>query len=193
MRCLNRLYRCRTGSRVSSPDTIRDLLTSASSGDRTAFAELYRITVPRLYGVALRILRREELATAVLRDHFVALWSDAGQVAEMHDPLAVMVARVRTSALDTVRDLPESGLSLEPFEVDGEVEDPLARPERSPDLELLLACLGRLPEERRRMVLHAYYDGWSRDSLSLYCDAPSHAVNTWMWRSIGELDLCLSP
>ena len=34
------------------------------------------------------------------------------------------------------------------------------------ELKRLLACLGQLDEDRRRMVLLAYYSGWSRDQLA---------------------------
>ncbi len=96
-------------------------------------------------------------------------------------------------ALDSVRADAVEGHALDTFESDGEVDDPLALVGRSAELTRLLACLGALTEERRRMILYAYYDGWSREALSIYFDAPVHAVNTWIWRSIAELDAGLEP
>ncbi|MEP9378903.1 sigma factor-like helix-turn-helix DNA-binding protein [Aquabacter sp. CN5-332] len=178
---------------MTDPEGLKDLLVAASSGDRAAFARLYGLTAPRLHGIALRILRQEDLAADALRAAFVRLWHEAASLAGEDDILTLMVARVRREALDAARARAESGLSLEPFEVEEEVEDPLASDVRSPELGRLLSCLGQLSEERRRMVLHAYYDGWSKEALSIYCDAPPHAVNTWIWRSIAELDVCLGP
>ncbi|TCT00525.1 sigma factor-like helix-turn-helix DNA-binding protein [Aquabacter spiritensis] len=174
-------------------DALRDLLAASSGGDRAAFAQVFQAAGPRLYGIALRILRRPDLATEALRRHFARLWAEAAAFAEEADLVAAMAADVRAAALDLARAQPEGVFALEPFEVEEDLEDPLESAPHSPDLHGLLTCLGQLSEERRRMVLHAYYDGWSREALSVYFDAPIHAVNTWMWRSIGELDAGLRP
>lgn len=178
---------------MTTREGFKDLFAAASSGDRQAFARIYGLAAPRLFGIALRMLRDGDEAAAVMKDVFVRLWSDAEMLSRQTDPLAAMVARVRAAALDLARGRAEDALALEPFESEEEIEDPLADAPRSTELKQLLTCLGHLSEERRRMVLHAYYDGWSREALSVYFDAPSHAVNTWIRRSIAELDACTGP
>ena len=59
------------------------------------------------------------------------------------------------------------------------------------ELRRLLACLGRLDEDRRRMVLLAYYSGWSRDQLAAQFDAPANTIKTWLRRSLLEIRECL--
>lgn len=172
-------------------DTLKHLLTRVAHGDRAALEDLYRLTSPRLFGIALRILRKSDLAADVLQSLFVRIHAEADAISRMDDPLAWMVGRAREAALDLCRAAPGGDVILDPFEVGEEVDDPLATTERSPELLALLTCLGHLSQERRRMVLLAYYDGWSREALSIYFDAPPHAVNTWLWRSISELDECL--
>nr|WP_273546245.1 MULTISPECIES: sigma factor-like helix-turn-helix DNA-binding protein [unclassified Xanthobacter] len=51
----------------------------------------------------------------------------------------------------------------------------------------VLAALGLLSEERRRMVLLAYYDGWTRDALGVYFDIPDTGVRAWLARSAQEI------
>ena len=175
-------------------DELKRLLEAVSEGNRAALRRLYELAAPRLFGIALRILRDREKAADVLVRVFTDLAQTSDGDSETADnPLARLVALTRSPALDSVRADGVEGHALDAFETDGDVDDPLAREDRSPDLTRLLACLGTLTEERRRMILYAYYDGWSREALSIYFDAPVHAVNTWIWRSIAELDAGLEP
>ena len=73
----------------------------------------------------------------------------------------------------------------------GEEPNPLARREMTEELRRLLACLGQLDEQRRRMVLLAYYSGWSRDQLAVQFDAPANTIKTWLRRSLLEIRECL--
>lgn len=166
-------------------------MEQVAAGNRDALRALYDATAPRIYGIALRILREEAQARHVVRALYLEIWSEPAAFAPPERLVDRMAARVRALSLDAARDRAESGSGFEPFAVDDDVDDPLARPERTPALLKLLTCLGQLPEDRRRMLLLAYYDGWSRDALSIYLDAPPHAVNTWIWRSVAELDACL--
>jgi RNA polymerase sigma-70 factor (ECF subfamily) len=59
------------------------------------------------------------------------------------------------------------------------------------ELRRLLNCLGQLEEERRRMVLLAYYSGWSREQLAAKFDAPANTIKTWLRRSLLEIRECL--
>jgi RNA polymerase sigma-70 factor (ECF subfamily) len=110
---------------------LNDLLDAIGECDRPALEELCRLTQPKLYGVALRILRRPELAEQALRDAYLHIWHDA-------------------SAYD-------------------------------------VAALAGLSEDLRRMLLLAYYDGWSRRALAAEFDAPVGTVATWLRRSLGQL------
>ncbi|OYY09437.1 MAG: hypothetical protein B7Y70_10170 [Rhizobiales bacterium 35-68-8] len=177
-----------TGSGLVDQEDIGGLCRAVADGDRDAFRRLYGLTSPRLFGIALRILRDRAKAADVLRQVFLEIWNAAAEFGAVDDPLVRLVARVRSLSLDLVRAEAVEGHALDPFETEDEVEDPLAREQRSEELKALLTCLGQLTQERRRMILHAYYDGWSREALSIYFHAPVHAVNTWVWRSIAELD-----
>ena len=42
------------------------------------------------------------------------------------------------------------------------------------------------------MVLLAYNDGWSREALSVYFDAPVATVKAWLARSGSEIATCLA-
>lgn len=178
---------------MTEPIDVHSLMERIAQGDRTALAELYRVTAPRLYGIALRLLGEEAAAAGVLKALFLELWTEGLAFAGATPPVDRMAARVRAIALDAAHEAPPRAQAPQPFTADLADADPLAAPQRSPALQRLLACLGQLPEDRRRMCLLAYYDGWSREALSAAFDAPPHAVNTWLWRCVAELDACLPP
>jgi RNA polymerase sigma-70 factor (ECF subfamily) len=55
-----------------------------------------------------------------------------------------------------------------------------------------MTCLAALSDERRQMVLLAYYRGWSREALSKRFDRPVPTVKTLLHRSLAQLRDCLS-
>ena len=60
----------------------------------------------------------------------------------------------------------------------------------SAELRTLLNCLAELSGDLRRMVLLAYYDGWSREALAVEFDAPVATIRTWLLRSLEQLRQC---
>jgi RNA polymerase sigma-70 factor (ECF subfamily) len=77
------------------------------------------------------------------------------------------------------------------MEVATDSPDPLARRELNEEIQRLLACIGRLPPERQRLVLLAYYNGWSRDQLAAELETPVNTIKTWLRRSLLEIRECL--
>ncbi|MGH8753224.1 MAG: sigma factor [Burkholderiales bacterium] len=80
------------------------LLAQCALGDQTAFADLYRQTSAKLFGVALRILKREDWAEEVLQDSFINIWRHAADYsAHKSAPMTWMISIVRNRALDLLR------------------------------------------------------------------------------------------
>jgi RNA polymerase sigma-70 factor (ECF subfamily) len=170
------------------------LLAAVAQGDQAAFERLYAATRAKLYGVVLRILRRADLADEVMQDTYLKIWRSAGEFdSRVASPMTWMVAIARNRAIDLVRKKTEASVEEEPaaLEVAGENPDPLARRELTDELRRLFACLGALDEERRRIVLGAYYNGWSREQLAARFDKPVNTIKTWLRRSLIDLRECL--
>src|SRR5690349_21427791 len=62
---------------IRSRDQLDALMAGVARGDEAAFAELYQVTSPKLYGVALRILHSKEAAEDVVQDSFFKVWERA--------------------------------------------------------------------------------------------------------------------
>ena len=181
-------------SPVPGPD-LAALLLRVAAGDRAAFAVLHRQTQAKLYGVVARILVRSDIAGEVLQEAYVRIWQKAADFdSAKGSPIAWMATIARNRALDEVRrvkpvaleDLPET------FEPAAEEVDPLGARDRSERLAALMNCLSQLDEEKRQIVLLAYYRGASREALSKRFARPVPTIKTWLHRSLAQLKDCLS-
>jgi RNA polymerase sigma-70 factor (ECF subfamily) len=170
------------------------LLASVAKGDEAAFERLYGATRAKLFGVVLRILRRQDLAEEVIQEAYVKIWNNAGQFNPgMASPITWMVSIARNRAIDVVRKRGETSIEEEPaaMEVASDTPDPLARREMTEELKRILECVGQLDPERQKLVLLAYYNGWSREQLAEKFDTPLNTVKTWLRRSMLEIRECL--
>jgi RNA polymerase sigma-70 factor, ECF subfamily len=178
---------------LTSPELVW-LLAAVAKADEAAFERLYQATRAKLYGVVLRILRRADLADEVMQETYLKVWSSAGQFnPALASPITWMLAIARNRAIDLVRRKSEMSIEEEPeaMEVAADTPDPLAKREMTEQLRRLLACMGRLDEERRRLVLLAYFSGWSRDQLAAEFDKPVNTIKTWLRRALFDIRECL--
>jgi len=169
-----------------TPAELVGLIEAVAKRDQAAFERLYVATRAKLYGVVLRILRRQDVAEEVIQETYVRIWNSAGQFnPSLSSPITWMVSIARNRAIDIVRRKSEVSIEEEPqaMEVAADSPDPLARREMSEELKRLLECIGRLEPDRQRLVLLAYYNGWSREQLAEKFAAPVNTVKTWLRRS----------
>jgi len=171
-----------------------ELLAAVAKRDAAAFERLYEATRAKLYGVLLRILGRPELADEVMQETYFKVWRMADKFnPAIATPITWMVALARNRAIDIVRKKGEISIEDEPqaLEVAAETPTPLARREMTEELKRLLSCLGKLDPEKQRIVLLAYYSGWSRDQLAKKLDIPVNTIKTWLRRSLLEIRGCM--
>jgi RNA polymerase sigma-70 factor (ECF subfamily) len=185
------------GERASAGagDRLTELLIRIAARDAAAFAALYKQTNAKLYGVVARILTRGDVAADVLQEAYVRIWEKAGEFDPLKgSPLAWMATIARNRALDEVRRVRPVSLEDQPegFEPAAEEIDPLAARERSEGLAALVDCLKALDEEKRAIVLLAYYRGVSREALAKRFGRPVPTIKTWLHRSLAQLRDCLA-
>ena len=170
------------------------LIGAVAKGDQAAFERLYAATRAKLYGVVLRILGKPELAEEVMQETYLKVWKMAHTFdPTLASPITWMVAMARNRAIDIVRRRSEVSIEDEPEaqNVAAESAPPLARREMTEELKRLLACLGKLDPEKQRIVLLAYYSGWSREQLSTKLVIPVNTIKTWLRRSLLEIRECM--
>jgi RNA polymerase sigma-70 factor, ECF subfamily len=175
---------------LTSPELIW-LLAAVAKGDAAAFERVYRATSAKLYGIVLRIARRADVAHEVMLETYLKVWTTAGEFdPAAASPLTWMLAIARNRAIDIVRTDPENFADEDTTIAAPAVADPSAR-QMSDELRRLLACMGRLDEERRRLVLTAYYSGRSRDELAAEFHQPVAAIRSGLRRTLFDIQECL--
>lgn len=180
---------------VASLTSLKDLLAAVQRGSPAALRRLYELESRRLYSIALRILRRPELAADALQDAFVQVWQKATSYSpERGDPAAWLTGIVRYRALDAVRKLGREVLSDDPGLGD-EAEEPdiVERLDARLAVGALRRCLGELDEHQRRSIVLAYVDGLTQAEIAARLSAPLGSVKSWVRRGLIALRSCLEP
>ncbi len=181
---------------AAATDPLATLLAACGQGDRQAFSRLYRDSSAKLFGVALRILRRRDWAEEVLQDCYVSIWQHAREFHPgLSAPMTWMTSIVRNRCLDRLRKP-----RLEVSDSDGEMIDntmsdnpgPLAELERSKDAQALARCLQALEARQRQAIALAFYDGLSHTELASHLRQPLGTVKTWVRRGLLRLKACLA-
>lgn len=178
-----------------SADPLASLLAACARRDRAAFERLYRESAPKLFGVALRILRREDWAEDVLQECYVRIWDHAPEYrAGLSAPMTWMTSIVRNRCLDWLRRpnpevIDEEGDLLE--SAPSERPGPLAALQSSREGLVLKRCLEALDGKQRQAIALAYFDGLSHSEAAAHLREPLGTVKTWVRRGLLRLKSCL--
>ena len=175
---------------------LMELLARTALKDQQAFAELYRLTSPHLYAVALRILREAAAAEEVLQESFVNVWHHAGSyVAAKSQPLTWLTSIVRNRCLDQLR-----RREVETVTMDDEEEGVVIAAEDPTPLEMLLSgadahavrdCVEALEPGQKQAIALAFFQGLSHSELSGHLRQPLGTVKSWVRRGLERLRDCL--
>lgn len=179
------------------PEALGALLARCGLGDQRAFSELYRFTSAKLFGVALRILRREAWAEEVLQESFVNIWNYAAEyAADKSAPMTWMTSIVRNRSLDWLRrpqreDTSESyDLLIENLRDDA--AGPLEQLIQATEASALARCLRELDSQQRQTIALAFQHGLTHSELAAHLKQPLGTIKTWIRRGLERLKGCLA-
>lgn len=183
----------------SDPEVARRLarlLAGIASGNRDDFTEFYRSTQDRVYGLALRLLRRPAAAEEITQEIYLHVWNTA----EKYDPQLASpigwlmmlthrraVDRLRTDTSAATRDLAYGHRHL------GRDHDIVLETVGQRSEERAVAhCLGALTEIQRETVALAYYGGRTYPEVAKYLGIPLSTVKTRIRDGLERLRNCLT-
>ncbi len=166
-------------------------------GNQSAFAELYRQASAKLYGVALRILKRQDWAEEVLQDSFINIWRHAAEYSvHKSAPMTWMISIVRNRALDLLRrpglEITQADESLIEAWEDSDA-GPLDKLLKSKEAAALARCLQQLESRQRQSIILAFYHGLTHAQLARHLQQPLGTVKSWIRRGLERLKRCLAP
>jgi len=176
-------------------DPLRDLMHAMAGGDRQAFEKLYRLTSPRLFAVALRMLRRHAWAEEVLHDSFITAWNRASSYnGALSSPMTWLTHIVRNRAIDWMRGSDNQLAELDENMQDAlsaEDNEPLSQLQQDADAKVLADCMAHLPAEQRQSLVLAYYQGLSHGEVSDHLQQPLGTIKSWIRRALEHLKSCV--
>ncbi|MFI1917867.1 ECF RNA polymerase sigma factor SigK [Nocardia sp. NPDC020380] len=199
------------GERVGEPDAcpaqratpdpevarrLAALLHAVAGGDREAFTQFYRSTHDRVYGLALRILRRPASAEEVAQEVYLYVWNTAAQYdVRLASPIGWLmmlthrrsIDRARVDSASITRDLAYGHRQL------GRDHDIVAETvgQRS-DERAVVECLATLTDTQRETVALAYYGGRTYAEVAEHLGIPLNTVKTRIRDGLKRLQNCLT-
>lgn len=178
-----------------SGDPLRDLMHAMAGGDRQAFEKLYRLTSPRLFAVALRMLRRHAWAEEVLHDSYITAWNRAASYnGALSSPMTWLTHIVRNRAIDWMRgsdnQLDQLDESVE-LSLSANCDEPLHYLQQDANAKVLADCMTHLPAEQRQSLVLAYYQGLSHSEVSDHLQQPLGTIKSWIRRALEHLKSCV--
>lgn len=164
-------------------------LARCATGDRSALRVIYDAEAGRMIGVAMRILKRRDLAEEAAHDAFMRIWRGA----RSFDPArgtarSWIFAIVRNRALTILRaegrfESDDGEERLEP--------DFLTAVDRLPENSALRRCLEALDIKHRSAVVYSYVFGLSHGELAGKMSVPLGTAKSWTRRGLLSLQECM--
>lgn len=168
-----------------------------AAGDGDALADLYDAHASAVYSLALRITRVPADAEDVTQDVFTQAWRQASRFDASRGNLpAWLLMMARSRALDCLRRARRRPTApLEPFAAD-------AIPDVSPGVDVVAAtaedalltraALAALPDDQRRPVEMAYFEGLTHSEIAAQTSIPLGTVKTRIRSAMQHLRIALT-
>ena len=166
----------------AAADHVAALLARVADGDQGAFARLYDMLSPRVFGLILRVLVDRAQSEEVLQKVFLEIWQSARTFAPNNGQgrswvLTIAhrraVDRVRAAQSSSDRDV-RVGLRDMHTPQEGIVEQVELRVEG----RRVVRALGVLPDPQREAIVLSYFGGYSQSEIAALVGAPLGTVKT---------------
>jgi len=183
---------------LESEEPISDtqLMAAVRVGDKLAFSQLYDRYAETVYGVCLRVLRRQAEAEVVVSDVFWEIWRKP----DRFDPLrgscrTYLFTLARSRSIDQLRAsakrnekthaaMQETIVETEQLQKN---QDPCEQVAAKEWRQTVREAVGRLEQEQREALLLAYFDGLTHHEISQRLEKPLGTVKTHIRRGLQTL------
>lgn len=160
-----------------------DLLHAVARRDERALGSLYDRYRVILFGLLARILNSREEAEDVLQEVFLQVWRRAADFDEQRGrPFTWLVTLARSRAIDRLRLLTSRQRLADAAarNTSGGISDAVTDTFHSEQREIVQRALAGLPEEQKRTLMLAYFDGLTQSEIAAKLSTPLGTVKTRM-------------
>ena len=161
-----------------------------------SLAELYDSTLAKVYGLALKITRRHDLAEEVVEDTYMQAWQEVSKFDIARGPVMAWLMMIcRSRAIDALRRLDEAESHADPESLSddvGKVSSPLdilLVLERESDIQIAMQSLNAL---QRQLLALAFFKGYTHEEIALQMHMPLGTVKSNIKRAQDKLKIALN-
>jgi RNA polymerase sigma-70 factor (ECF subfamily) len=179
---------------VKVEEVDRDLIARTLKGDRDAFEAIVRQYQRRVYGVALRMTRRHEVADDIAQETFVRAYTKLHRF-ELGRPLAPWLTRIAANL--SINYLTRAARKEQPFTDEGTSSGlPAARPEGSDPQQRLLSsefaraldeAVEKLSPEQKAVFILRVHEEMRYEDIAESLDISMGTVMSRLFRARAKL------
>jgi RNA polymerase sigma-70 factor (ECF subfamily) len=181
-------------------ELLKAVAAARDEGDdagEAALGQLYDRYRLILFGVLMRILNNRAEAEDVLQEVFLQVWRRAADFdANRGKPFTWLVTLARSRGIDRLRALASRERVVTTVtgtgEVAEDVSDAASDAIRSEQRGVVNSALSQLPEEQKRPLMLAYFEGLTQSEIAAQLGAPLGTVKTRMRSGMMKLRELLS-
>ena len=184
-----------TDSPADLSKRLAGLLARIAGGDQAAFAEFYKLTSRRVFGMARRVLIDPELSEDTTQEVFLQVWQNAAKFnPEAGSPLSWLMTISHRRAVDKVRSSQSatdreakygaSSQDVDHDSVSAEVDSRL-------EAEAVVRCLETLTDTQQESVRLAYYGGLTYREVAERLNAAIPTIKSRIRDGLIRLKTCL--
>ncbi len=164
--------------------------------DEQSLAELYDCTLAKVYGLALKITRRHDLAEEVVEDTYMQAWQEVSKFDIARGPVMAWLMMIcRSRAIDALRRLDQAESHADPESLSndtGKVSSPLdilLLLERESDIQIAMIGLNPL---QRQLISLAFFKGYTHEEIASQMHMPLGTVKSNIKRAQDKLKIALN-
>lgn len=176
-------------------DELADLIALMARGDRQAFATLYERTSPRLFTLALAVLRNRDSAQEVLQEAYISIWRAADRYHPSKGSVQVWLnVIVRNRCIDSLRQHQHEHDEVSLVDWEALVCDRPSPPQAlqsQHEAEDLARCMAGLDAPQQRALTLAFFHGLSHRELAEQLNTPLGSIKSRVRRGLANLRRCL--
>ncbi|PKL80722.1 MAG: RNA polymerase subunit sigma-70 [Ignavibacteriae bacterium HGW-Ignavibacteriae-4] len=163
-----------------------DLINGLKKKDRKCYNYLYHNYSAKLYGIALHITQKADIAEDVLQETFIKVFKYVHKFDDSKGTLFTWMLNIcRNGAIDKIR----YGKESKKIQFDSLNVDMVS--ETNPEIELANAelwnCLNSLDKDHKEILKLSYYYGYSHSEISKKLGMPFGSVKSKIRIAIREL------
>lgn len=173
---------------------LQPLIEATARENSEAFARLYQLSSPRLYGLAISMVKQPAIAEDILQEAFIRVWYRAKDYyVERGSVMAWLASIVRYRALDWLRanNKPLIDIDSVPLSSESAQPGPLASIEQDKENYRLQQCMEQLEPQQQNAIAQAFITGTTHRELAALIEVPLGTLKSWIRRGLASLRRCL--